>query len=151
MYATPLAEVYFAGYDSKGNLFVDGFNSNRAFALVELPKGSNSFESISLNQTIEFPGGVQWDGKHLAVEDQLTGNIYQFAISGSNGTLEGTTPLEGAGDAVAFWIQKPDVVAADAGNEDAEIWSYPGGGPPIKILTGQFDLPLAVVVSVAPK
>jgi hypothetical protein len=151
MYTTSLVEVDFAGYDSKGDLFVDGRSTSRAFALVELPKGSNSFETITLNQTIEFPGGVQWDGRYLAVGDQETSNVYQFAIDGSNGTLEGTTPLKGASDVVTFWLQGPDVVGVDAGNDDAEIWSYPGGGPPIKIVTGQFDLPLAVVVSVAPK
>ncbi len=104
-----------------------------------------------MNQTVEFPGSVQWDGKYLAVLDQQTRDIFQFAITGTCGTLEGTTPLEGASDVVTFWIQKPDVVGADAGNEDAAIWRYPAGGMPIKIVTGQFDLPLAVVVSVAPK
>jgi hypothetical protein len=147
-YATP--NGFFDGYDNKGNLFVDGFNANYAFTLVELPKGSNSFETITLNQTIEFPGGVQWDAGSLAVEDQQTSNVYQFAISGTNGTLKGTTTLQGASDIGGSWIQKPDLVGADAGNDDVEIWRYPTGGMSVKTICSSCS-PTGVVVSVAPK
>jgi hypothetical protein len=41
---TPLAEAYFDGYDNKSNLFVDGFTSS-AFELVELKRGSSTFEN----------------------------------------------------------------------------------------------------------
>jgi hypothetical protein len=147
-YATP--NGFFDGYDNKGNLFVDGFNGNYAFTLVELPKGSNSFETITLYQTIEFPGGVQWDGRYLAVEDQQTSNVYQFAISGTNGTLKGTTTLQGASDIGGSWIQRHDLVGADAGNDDVEIWRYPTGGMSVKTICSNC-FPTGVVVSVAPK
>ena len=54
-YATPLSSEYFDGYDTKGNLFADGFNSSGAFELVELPKGSSKFEDHN-----EQLGGVPW-------------------------------------------------------------------------------------------
>src|SRR5579871_1977201 len=57
---TPLARRYFEGYDDKGNLFVDGFNSGHSVGLVELKRGSGAFETITTSNTIEFPGSVQW-------------------------------------------------------------------------------------------
>jgi hypothetical protein len=146
---TPLLEAFFDGYDNEGNLFVDGFNNGYAFGLVELPKGSSSFKMVTLNQSIEFPGAIQGYGKDLAVGDQETSNVYQFAISGTNGTLKATAPLEGAIDVASSWIQKHDVVGADAGNNDAAVWRYPAGGMPIKTICSSC-FPLGVVVSVAP-
>jgi len=101
--------AYFCGYDDKGNLFVDGLNSSYAFAFVELPVGSGSLKSISLNQSVGFPGGVQWDGKYVAIGDQFyksghTSVIYQISVSGSSGAVEGTTPLAGSCDVLQFWI-----------------------------------------------
>jgi len=155
--ATPLLEAFYDGYDDKGNLFVDGLNGSNAFALVELPKGSSSFETITLNQSIEFPGSIQWHGKYLAVGDEETSNIYQFAISGTNGTLEGTTHLEDGGSG-AFYILKRNVTAV--GNNGVGIWKYPAGGMPIKSITCSiqprplvpaFCSPIGIVVSVATK
>ncbi len=84
-------EYFWCGYDDKGNLFVDGQNQTNAFEFAELPKGSSNLKSITLKQSMGWPGGVQWDGKHMAVGSYYpppTGNpvIYQFDISGSKGT-----------------------------------------------------------------
>ena len=101
-------QFYFCGYDSKGNLFADGLTApgSRNFALAELRHGKTAFTSIAANQYVQFPGGVQWDGKHLAVGDQFT-HIYEFAISGSHGTLAGTTGLGSDAEYVKqFWIQR---------------------------------------------
>jgi hypothetical protein len=146
--STSLTEVFSDAYDSQGDLFVAGLNSGNAFALVKLRKGSSSFETVTLNETIEG-GGLQWSGRDLVIGN---GNeLVRFRIHGTAGTLEGVTMLSGGSDLTAFWIQKPYIVAADAGNQDAAIWKYPAGGMPIKILTGVFDLPSGVVVSVAPQ
>jgi hypothetical protein len=69
-YSTPLSKTYFVGYDGSGNLFADGLNSADAFGLAELPKGGSSFEPVTLNQSIQFPGNIQWDGTYLAIGDQ---------------------------------------------------------------------------------
>ena len=51
VYTTPLDEEFFDGYDPKGDLFADGFTGDRSgFALVELPKGSSTFEKITTSR-----------------------------------------------------------------------------------------------------
>jgi hypothetical protein len=146
--STSLTEVFSDAYNSKGDLFVGGLNGSDAFALVELPKGSSSFETITLNETIEG-GGLQWSGRYLIIGN--SNELDRFGIHGSTGTLKGVTMLSGGSALAGFWIQKPYVAGADAGSGDVAIWKYPAGGPPIKILNGPFDLPTGVVVSVAPK
>ena len=48
-------------------------------------------------------------------------------------------------------FRRPYVVGADAGNEDVALWEYPAGGSPVKVITGKFDLPTGVIVSVGEK
>ncbi|HEY2554080.1 MAG TPA: hypothetical protein VGI15_02425, partial [Candidatus Cybelea sp.] len=143
-----LSDTYFDGYDDKGDLFVDGFEGSSP-ALAELPKGGSTFVPIALSHGLLFPGAVQWHGRYLAVGDQSAHAIYHFAIRGGNAKEIGVTQLGGSSDIVEFWIQKPDVVGADAGNETAAIWKYPSGGAPIRFLSGPFGLPGGVTVSVA--
>jgi hypothetical protein len=150
-YCTGEASGYFDGYDNKGNLFVDGIIAGDTYGLLELPKGSSTCETITLSQSLEYPGGIQWYGKYLAVGDQEAHVIYHFAIHGTSAKEIGTTELGGSSDVVEFYIQKPYVVGADAGNNDAEMWKYPAGGPIFKTLkgNGSFDLPIGATVSVA--
>ena len=64
-----------------------------------------------MDQYVVFPGGVQWDGKHLAIGNQFT-DIYEFAISGHHATTVGTTELgSGAMYVKQFWIQGQTVIA----------------------------------------
>jgi hypothetical protein len=133
---TGLFEAYFDGYDDNGNLFVDGFNSSLAFALVELPRGSGTFENISISNTVSFPGAVQWDGKYLTVGDQESHAIYRYNVSGTTATLKGTVSLTGASDCGQTWIGGGGVLfCPDSGNTQGEVYKYPGGGSPIAILT----------------
>src|SRR5580704_314853 len=133
---TGLFEAYFDGYDDNGNLFVDGVNNSLTFALVELPKGSSSFENISISNTVAFPGAVQWDGKYLTVGDQESHAIYRYGVSGTTATLKGTVSLTGASDCGQTWIGSGGVVfCPDSGNTQGEVYKYPAGGSPIAILT----------------
>jgi hypothetical protein len=150
-YCTGMGSAYFDSYDDRGDLFLDGVISGDTFGLVELPKGGSTCENITLSQDIEFPGGIQWYGKYLAVGDQEAGVIYHFAIHGTNAKEIGTTELGGSSDVVQFSIQKPYVAGADAGNENVEMWKYPAGGPVFKTLRGQFDLPVGLIVSLGKK
>jgi hypothetical protein len=142
----------FIGYDDAGNLFVDGYNPS-AVLLAELPSGGSAFKSISMNQKIGFPGGVAWDGEFLAVGDQLANTIYQFKVSGSKATEQGSTVLSGAVNVVQFWFtgrsakhpQATAVVGADASG-DAAKWQYPAGGTPVKTIPG-LSTPVGAVVS----
>jgi len=147
VYTTPLIEEYFDGYDNQGNLFADGFNGSDNFELIELPKGSSTFEKITPSNTVEFPGSVQWDGTYLTVTDQEADAMYQYTVSGTTATLKGTVSLSGSSDCAQTWIATGVVYCADAGSEGAEVFKYPAGGSPIAVFTGSFDLPLGTVAA----
>jgi hypothetical protein len=155
-YRDPNFAIYmYCGYDPNGNLFVDGFNASYVFRFAELPKGSTSFTDITLNQTINYSGNVQWDGTYIAVGDQGAGKypnqsaIYQFTISGSSGTEVGVTPLGNSGDVVQFWKQGTKVIGPNTQYSDVPIWNYPAGGTPVTVISGGLGSPVGVVVSKA--
>ncbi len=126
----------FCGYDTKGNLFVDGANGSSAFVLAELPKGGSTFTNIPIEQTIEWPGGVQWDGKHVAVGDSDTVTVYQ--INPASGKVAGSTKLDGANYVNEFWIdgsvatrkdaRKARVIAPSQDAGSLALYKYPAGG-----------------------
>lgn len=140
---TPLIEAFFAGFDSSGNLYVDGFNSNDEFGLVELKKNSSTWQTLSLSNSVGFPGQVQFDGKYVTVNDQDAHDIFGYTCSGTSCTLEQTVALTGSSDCDQTWIAKGYVICPDAGNSDGEIYAYPAGGSILATLTGSFDEPLA--------
>jgi len=129
----------FCAYDTSGNLFVDGTDSTGAFMLAELPKGSKSFTTIALNQHINAPGSVQWDGQYLIVADLGKGEInpsviYRFSIDGSSGKKVGTTKLANSYAHAQFWIQGKTVIGPIAYDSVRSIgfWQFPAGGSPVK-------------------
>ena len=143
--ADGMASTYFDGYDNKGDLFVDGITESDTYGVVEMASGSSSFSPVTLSNTIQFPGGIQWDGKYVTLNDQEGHAIYGYTCSGMRCTLERTVSLSGSGDCAGTWIGKGDVFCADAGNEAVEVWKYPAGGSPIASLTGPVDLPIGIV------
>lgn len=155
--------AYFCGYDDDGNFFVDGLGSSDGFAFAELPSGGSALESITLSQSVGFPGGVQWDGQYIAIGDQFYENlhesaIYQVSVSGSTGTIEGTTVLAGSCDVLQFGIsnlgsgkkdqQGSSVIAPDDCQNNVNFYQYPTGGPATKTLSG-FQYPVGAAVSLA--
>ena len=139
MYTDPdIAEVYFLGYDNRGNLFLDGVPDTAAgFLFAELRKGAGTFTNITLNQNIETPGGVLWDGTHVAVGDSHNPVMYRFTISGSTGTKVGSTPITGFNGVNQFWKEGTRVVVIEASAGSGfgvGFWKYPAGGRAIKIL-----------------
>jgi hypothetical protein len=151
-YTDPNIYYYFwCGYDPQGNLYVDGQAYNPSpFKFAELPKGVSTFIDITLNHKINWPAGVQWDGKYIAVGDQATSIIYQFSISGSTGTLEGTTVLNGASGIEQFWIQGYRVIGGNHPYNDVQYWNYPAGGNPTKTITKGVGGPIGLTVSKSP-
>lgn len=129
-----LYSPYYCGYDNHGNLFVDGYSGYVRFLLAELHKGGSQLSALSVNQSIEFPGGVLWDGKHLAVLDSGVDTIYQFAIAKGAATVVGSTSLGDSSFVKQFWIADGNVIGGDAGA--AYYWPYPAGGYPIKAIVG---------------
>jgi hypothetical protein len=156
---------WFPAYDNKGNLFFNGFDPSFGTVYTdELQKGHNSLKSITLNQQIDFPGGLLWDGKYLAYGDLTANIIYQFKMSGSTGTVVGSTSLGGATDVYQFWVtgqnrahpEGATLVGADANANSntgaAEVWPYPAGGStPTKEVTQSLYAPQGAVVSMGKK
>ncbi|HLY03546.1 MAG TPA: hypothetical protein VKR56_13760 [Candidatus Cybelea sp.] len=137
-----------SGYDYSGNLFVDGLTGSPGRVIIaELPAGRRTFTNIALNQRIESPGQVQWDGTRLAVGDATADSLYEFAIRGRSGRLVGSTPLDHSRGIGQFWIQDRAVVAADYAAGDVGFWRYPAGGRPKKIITDGVDSPAGAAIS----
>ncbi len=137
--------------DNADNLYVDGqYGSGDNFAFAELPKGGTSLKSITLNQTFVNAGAVQWDGKYVAVGDDGAQKIYQFTISGSTGTLEGTTNLGNAQSVYQWVINGKKVVGSDDLPNTVWYWDYPAGGSAIKSITKDVFHPVGAAISKPP-
>lgn len=160
---TSFLGYYSCGYDSKGNLFVDGatgFGSGKVI-FAELSKGGSHLKTVTLPQYLAFPGGVKWDGEHVAVADGTVPAIYQFVIAKGKATKVGTTPL-GSGEWTThqFWIQGQTALTATEcksrciggpGNQAVMFFKYPTGGTATKLVTKGLRSPTGVSVSLAPK
>jgi hypothetical protein len=156
-YTSPYIYWYWwAAYDDKGDLFVDGngYGAN-GFPLAELPAGGTTFDDITLNKTIDV-FSLQWSKRHLIISggegapDVL--NIYRVAVSGTKGTIVGTTSLrthkvgyDGNGQ---FWIQGNRIIGAGRNHLVLDLWRYPSGGSVLRKIAKHFS-PWGVVVSIA--
>lgn len=137
------------GYDDQGNLFIDGGGAGN-IDFAELPKGTTKFINIPLNQSFNSMGGVQWDGKYLAIGDFYNSIIYEFSISGSTATEVGSTALSGSGTIWQFFIDRArgKVIVPSTFEEYGGfvgIYDYPAGGMSHRTLS--FGSPFGVVVS----
>jgi hypothetical protein len=155
---------YFCAYDDKGNLFVDGETEGSVFGLGELAKGGSTLNFITIDQTIYLPGGVMWDGKYLAVGDQVavkhnfTSTIYQMSINGSQATTVNTMILTGSNEVAQFWIPRihdgakrkfgDRLIGPNQDGKDTLFWDYPSGGNPIATIPGETD-PYGATLSLA--
>jgi hypothetical protein len=120
----------FCGYDSQGNLFIDGVDKTSGhFHLAELPHGGDALTNITVSQKIDGPGQVQWDGTNLAIGDTASApsKIYRFSVSGKSARKVGSTALGGSTSVRQFWIQGRQVIGPDFGR-DVGFWKYPMGG-----------------------
>lgn len=122
----------FIGYDAKGDLFVDGFNSKKDFLLAELPKGGAAFVDLTIGGAMKSMHSIQWDGKYVTVFDRAS--IYRLQVSGSTATIVGQTNLSGARvGSGEFWIQGDTVIGPHVSDRSRNgrwvgFWHYPAGG-----------------------
>jgi hypothetical protein len=154
-----LFQVWFCGYDNKGNLYVDGTKGySVTFGFASLPKGKKQLTNIALKGgTIYFPGKILWDGKYVAVGDQSYQNKYPYTsgiyeTTGAGGKIVGTTPLTGSLDVAGFWIEGNTVIAPDISLENISTYKYPAGGKSTKLLpgcSGASCIPYDAAISVA--
>lgn len=136
-----IIDYAFCGYDDKGNLFVNGQGSGPQMYFAEIPKGASGFTNLHFNKYVDYAdmGQIQWDGRHVTLEDSSNRAIYRIRISGSNADAIGTTRLKewNPSSVVLSWIAN-GMVLAPTGSNDSQIgfWKYPAGGNPIQTIKG---------------
>lgn len=154
----------FCGFDNQGNLFVDGlkdWSGQPAFA--ELSKGAKKFVIVKLDAVIDSEGGVQWDGKHIAIGaykppggTNATPVIYRFAISGGRGVRVSTTKLGSPAHVTSFQfaitpaaVVVPNWYYVSNRKYNVLFFDYPKGGAPTMTLTKHVFAPRGATVSFA--
>ncbi len=156
-----IAHFNFCGYDPKGNLYADGTDAGETeFFFAELPKGKKNLKNITLKGGfIGYPGMVQWDGKYVAVGDQMPSGTYTDAIyqtTGAGGKIVHETPLDGGEgeEIIGFWIQGSTVIGPNAREPQNKsdygsvgFYKYPAGGRPTKTLKKGFGAPQGSAIS----
>lgn len=142
----------YGAYDAHGNLFIDGVDSGGNFALDEMPKGTRTFQRIAISQAITTPGGMQRDGKYLAIADRGEGSlsqavVYRFSINGSSATEISSSKLQQSYAHAQFWIQGGRIIGAVVFKAERGIgvWNFPEGGSPTKVFAD--STPFGAVVS----
>jgi hypothetical protein len=138
VYSDPsIHAYYYCSYDDSGNVFVLGYGVGSEYitsVFTELRKGRTTFRDITM-PFIGYPQKLQWDGKHMALNQG--GTIYQMQVSGSTGRIVGTTRLlgdtESAGGTV--WIAGDTVLGPYGGASAHRVgtWNYPAGGDPTNV------------------
>lgn len=146
---------YFAAYDRKGNLFVNGTQQQHAiFEFAELPAGSKAWKSITLEHHFNFPSAIQWIGSELVVGDQvdLSGpsTVYEFSLAGSLGKLTGQTWLADSCDVLQFEIDGDRLIAADDCGATVRYFAFPKGGNATKVVSDGLSQPVGITISRAP-
>ena len=166
-----LANYFFVGYDPSGNIYVDGRTYSQKFQLC---RGKDTDSILSLVHVrgivINDPGMIQWfaPGKYLVLGDLDCATnqscIYHVAISGSSGTVTGTTkllnakaaPVCGFVQGVVYGGSKPSIYGGEGScsSQTASIasWKYPSGGVPVKTYTNPdyVSQPIGAAISTKP-
>ncbi len=89
------------GYDNQSNLYVEGYYPSGGADVCELPAGGSALRTVTVSGgSLNFQGGVMWDGKYLTLSDPHTGpshvttSLYRVTESPSGDlTIVGTTVL----------------------------------------------------------
>jgi hypothetical protein len=148
------ARIYFEGFDASGNLYFDGEGTSGAVLVGEIAKltsGGSTITTLTTNNSIEFPGGVQvTNGGKIAIDDQEGFAVYTYDApkSGSLGSPIKTTDLTGSGDPVSFAFNGDNRVlwTADASDEAANEFRYPAGGDTKKVISVSGGEPIGVAL-----
>lgn len=148
------SRVFFDGYDSRGNLFLDGQDTVGNFAIAEFD-GKAFTPLVVSGATINFPGTVQVTGAHVNVEDQLGPNgysvMYRTTLSGTTLTVDATAALLDGRDCIQSYVYgkagRQKVICPDAGTPGVEVYKYPAGGDAIGAIYRYVFSPAGAVVS----
>lgn len=152
-------EMQFCAYDDKGNLFVNGWGTQKRSAVAELQKGATEWDAIDLDTPTDGDAGLQWTGTRLAVggyDPAKSQNpvIYRYLISGLHGEKKGTTPLGTPGyEILQFLIDGTTVIVPNWAKPGTRhlysvlYYAFPEGGDPEKAITRRMAYPRGVVIS----
>jgi hypothetical protein len=151
--------VLFDAFDASGNLFIDGQDAVGNTLVGEVSGGcrARSITTLSVTNTILFPGGVQVQNGNILIDDQMVPAIYTYAhpSGGSLGLPAASTLLAAGTDPVTFAMMRPgtSLWAASNFNQDGAggyKYTYPGGQS-LKSITDGFLIAIGVAVNPATK
>lgn len=129
---------FFDAFDASGNLFIDGRDPNGNTLVGEVSGGckATAITTLSVANTIYFPGGIQVQHGNILIDDQQNRaiNVYAPPSGGSLGSPIATTSLTGAIDPVTFAMTKDGDALWIADNTQsflqlpsASKYTFPGG------------------------
>ncbi len=128
--------LLFCAFDGKGNLYIDGEDTNYNVLIGEIPhatSGGSTFEQLTTTNSIGRAAGIQVTtaGGQVAIEDLYDLEIYTYdpPSGGSLGTPTQITPLDSAVAPLTFAFTKnmTDLYVADESGGAFE-YAYPTGG-----------------------
>jgi hypothetical protein len=147
--------IYFGAFNSRGDLFIDGEDpdGNVLVGKITGECSAKSITTLSVGNTIFFPGGVQVTKQDkIVIDDQEGAAVYTYnpPVKGSLGQPVATTPLSDVSDPVTFALTNSvkDLWTADAGLAASQEFAYPAGGSAIATISGLTE-PIGVVVTPA--
>jgi hypothetical protein len=146
--------VYFFNdaFDASGNLFIDGLTAGGATLVGEVSGGcgATAITTLSVGNTISWPGGVQVSDGNILIGDVNKQAIYTYASpsGGSLGSPTAITTLAGAVSPVTFAIEAngKHVRTADAAANTlyAALYTYPEGAYVSKLADHLWAVAVAV-------
>jgi hypothetical protein len=130
------AQVMFATFNDKGDLYIDGLNSGyqTSFGLVTGGCQATSITYLNYIYTVAFPGGIQIDTEgRIGFVDPVREQVDTFTppAGGSFGDPVALTPLTGATTPLGYALLASgrDLYVADSGGSgSAEEYKYTGIG-----------------------
>jgi len=134
-----MKSMLYCGFDGHGNLYVDGY-SGSTVTVAELPAGSATFTDYPVLQQVVNPGQIQWDTRHITLEERFHPVIYRLSFTPLGAQVKDTVALQQEGvRAAQSWIFG-NAIAIPNGPAtkrplDIRIWAYPKGGTPMQILS----------------
>ena len=148
------AQVMFAAFDKRGDLYIDGLNSGyqTSFGLVIGGCEATNITSITPVYTVGFPGGIQIDkAGRIGFADPVRQQIATFdpPVNDTFGAPASTTPLTGAISPLGFALlaSGTSLYVADSGGSGlAEEYRYTAGGSPINTIAAGGQ-PIGVAVT----
>lgn len=158
IYTDPNLESYgYCDYDGKGNLFIDAVDNQDNFAIDELAHGGGTLTPLILNYMPgEWPAGIQWTGKYLAVGQQLRPTIFHYTISGNRATTTGNTVLSSSYYIHQFLVVGKQIIVPNryyhgyAEETNLQFYHFPAGGEPFNTIVPNQGLAEGVALSKAP-